>query len=271
MKRKKSPALFDVGGYRLALSCQGVAKPCVILDCGIGCGIDSWQDVQPAVAQFARVCSYDRPGIGNSDLAPVPRTVNDIVCDLRALLPAISLNPPYVLVGHLFAALTALLFTSRYADQVAGLVLVDPSHPRQEGEWLSLLPSERSDEADSLRNLRRYMTVNLTDPNSNPEKIHKAMSYALMQEVGSLGDLPLIVLTRGRIPPERPGLPAGLEGQMDQVGYELHAEYASRSTNSLHIVAERSGHFIQNDQPAVVIDAIRRVVEAVRTGEWLAR
>ena len=123
--------LVDVGGYRLHIHClgpEGASGPTVVMDAGIGeCSL-GWGLVQPEIARFARVCTFDRAGLGWSDPAPTPRTSRQIVSDLHALLTNAGIKPPYVLVGHSFGGLNARLYTSQFPEEVAGMVLVDSAH-----------------------------------------------------------------------------------------------------------------------------------------------
>jgi pimeloyl-ACP methyl ester carboxylesterase len=123
--------LIDIGGWRLLLHCTGTAapsQPTVILEAGQGAFSVDWALVQPRVAQFARVCSYDRAGSGWSDLGPDPRTKRQIVWELHQLLEKSGERPPFVLVGHSFGGLLVRLYASTYPADVAGLVLVDAQH-----------------------------------------------------------------------------------------------------------------------------------------------
>ena len=120
--------LIDVGGYRLHLYCTGTShsgSPTVILEAGGGGGSVGWSKIQPGVASFTRVCSYDRAGYGWSDNGPLPRTAGRIVTELHTLLTRAAVPGPYVLVGHSFGGLIVRLYAYRYPQQVAGLVLVD--------------------------------------------------------------------------------------------------------------------------------------------------
>jgi hypothetical protein len=94
---------FDAGGYKMHIDCTGEGSPTVILDSGLGDTYVSWRKVQPQIAKFARVCSYDRAGLGYSDSSSQPRTSKVIATELHALLQAAGIAPPYVLVGHSMA------------------------------------------------------------------------------------------------------------------------------------------------------------------------
>lgn len=120
--------LIDIGGWKLHLSCSGQAgasAPTVILEAGAGDFSVDWSLVQPGVAHFARVCSYDRAGAGWSDLGPRPRTFHQQVWELHTLLEKAGEQPPYVLVGHSRGGWLVRLYQARYPAEVAGMVLVE--------------------------------------------------------------------------------------------------------------------------------------------------
>jgi len=133
-------SLLDVGGFRLHLVTAGEGTPAVVLDAALGASSVSWSLVQPAVAQFTRVCSYDRAGFGWSDAGPLPRTARRIASELRTLLSIAAVPPPYVLVGHSFGGIVMRVFAHDYRADVVGLVLVDPAHAE---DWVAPAPKER--------------------------------------------------------------------------------------------------------------------------------
>jgi pimeloyl-ACP methyl ester carboxylesterase len=132
--------LIDVGGFRLHLNCAGQGTPTVVLESALGGSCLSWSLVQPEVARFAHVCSYDRAGFGWSDAGPLPRTASRIADELHTLLDRSGIAPPFVLVGHSFGGLVMRIFARRYRPDVSGLVLVDPAHP---GDWVTPAPKEQ--------------------------------------------------------------------------------------------------------------------------------
>src|SRR6476619_1203680 len=121
--------LVDVGGRRLYITCMGEGSPTVVLEHGMATESDSWAAVQRAVAQFTRVCAFDRAGRGTSDPAPTPRTSEDMVADLHTLLANAHVPGPYILVGNSLGGFNARLDTHNYPEQGVGVVPVDPIHP----------------------------------------------------------------------------------------------------------------------------------------------
>ncbi len=137
-----SGRLVDVGGFRLHLVTAGPAgPPTVVLDAALAGTAISWCLVQPAVAQFARVCAYDRGGLGWSDAGPMPRTAGRLANELHVLLERAGEPAPYVLVGHSFGGLVLRVFAARWPRETAALVLVDPAHPE---DWVRPAPKEQA-------------------------------------------------------------------------------------------------------------------------------
>jgi pimeloyl-ACP methyl ester carboxylesterase len=121
--------LVDVGGWKLHINCTGEkakpSDPTVILEAGLGDFSVEWSLVQPGIAKFARVCSYDRAGDGLSELGPHPRTFRQIVYELHTLLRNADIKPPFVLVGHSYGGWLVRLYESTYPEEVVGMVLVE--------------------------------------------------------------------------------------------------------------------------------------------------
>ena len=131
-KRNPEPGrLVDVGGYRLKANCMGAGSPSVVLESGLGDMSAEWTRVQPEIAKFTRVCSYDRAGYGGSDAGPMPRTSAQIARELHTLLQNAKENPPYLLVGHSFGGYNVRVFNGTYPNEVMGIVLVDATQEDQ--------------------------------------------------------------------------------------------------------------------------------------------
>lgn len=237
--------LVDVGGRRLRLDCAGGGDVTVVLDAGLCQSHETWGEVPAAVSRWARVCSYDRAGLGDSDPAPSPRSPDALVGDLHALLARARVPGPYVLVGHSFGGLTLRLYASRHPEQVAGLVLVDASHEDQYASLAALMsPGDRAD----------YLAH---EGGQNCEHVDLPDLGGRVRAAGALPAVPLVVLSaRERWPTQ--GCAAA------QARDEMQSALASVLPGGRRVVAEGSGHFIQKDRPRVVVDAIREVVEAAR-------
>lgn len=239
--------LIDVGGYRLDLKCRGSGGPVVVMDNAFQFDMREWDRVAPEVAKLTRVCTYDRAGIGRSEAKPILRTSRDAVDELRTLLANAKVEPPYVLVGHDLGGMHVRLYASLYPDEVAGLVLVDATHEDQEARLAPILPAKYRD------------AVML--PRRNFERLAPDESYAQLRAAPPLPPVPLIVLTHGVYTSVNPSdLPPEVPEKLEQAWRELQADLARRAPGGRQVIAERSGHNIQRDQPELVVESIRQVV-----------
>jgi pimeloyl-ACP methyl ester carboxylesterase len=276
--------LVDVGGYKMHIDCTGQGSPAVILDSGLGDTYVSWQKVQRHIAQFARVCSYDRAGLGYSDSSPHPRTSKNIAEELHTLLHHAGVPPPYILVGHSMGGFDVRLYASLYRNEVAGIVLVDSSHPEQRKR----LPPALLDLDASW--VRQQEFLEFTMPfgiprllgfcDSDPEvraaecNLHSAReavaelksvpeSAAQTAATRPFGGLPLAVLSSD---PDhlRPDLPEDLVKPTNDSWQQMQEELSHLSTKGTRVIAKGSGHYIQIDRPGVVIEAVHNIVDQAR-------
>lgn len=254
--------LVDVGGGRkLHIVCSGMNNsggPTVILESGFGNDASVWNRVQPEVAKFARVCSYDRAGLGTSDKVAAARTIVQVTEDLHALLSNAKVSGPYILVGHSLGGILVRLYASYYAADVAGMVLVDSTHEDEADRGVALMPTETLKEM-----LRRARAEDLKVQGS--EAIDTCSPRPVMNALNWRSDIPLIVLTQGQ-PYRAEDYPnPSMAPKYYQLHLELQKELASRSTRGRQVIAYKSGHFIHQDQPELVINAIRQIAEELKS------
>ena len=253
--------LFDVGGRRLYLSCMGASDdgPTVVLEAGHGNDSTIWLAVQAALAPTTRVCAYDRanaPG-GTSDPAPTPRTAEDVVSDLRALLDAADVPGPYVLVGHSLGGLFVRLYASEHPDEIAGLVLVDPSHEDQADRTRQLVGPD-------LWSALEAQAASFTDPEGFDVQVI-AEQVRSARAAAPLPTVPLVILTHG-LPADSAQLPPTWPTAEEEAMWrELHQDLAGLVPEGRQIIAEQSGHFIQLDQPELVVASVLEVVAAAHS------
>lgn len=253
---------IDVGGYSLYYVCGGKGTPTVIIEAGAGDSTDhSWAKVFPEIRPDTKICRYSRAGLGLSDEAPIPRTSQDMVADLHALLNNANIEPPYVLVGHSIGGFNVRLYSATYPDEVVGMVLVDASHPDYWTRLRNAIPPEDSDESLALSEMRNVL---FDDGDDHPEGIDVDASADEVRNTGPMGDIPLVVITRAFGAEVASDLPPEFVRAAEQAWQELQVDLTTLSTNSTHVVAAKAGHFVQVDEPQLVIDAIRKVVEEVR-------
>lgn len=310
--------LVDVGGHKINLYCTGRGSPTVVLDAGMAETMFTWRKVQPAVAKFTRVCSYDRASMGFSTDGPLPRDASAMVTDLHTALQRAHIAPPYVMVGHSIAGLYAPLYADRYPREVAGMVLVDPSFADQKQALQAASPTlkrmdasangsytacyqaalhgnldlEHGSEANApcgfppnvsaavkagcekngaaWCELQHLTYARLVRPGfwlalrSEDEASDATDSAELLKEQRNYGAMPLTVLTAANDTDARSPIPPEEMRAVQHAWSAGHEGIAHLSSAGRHTVVAKSGHYIQLEQPAVVVTAIEDAVHAAK-------
>jgi pimeloyl-ACP methyl ester carboxylesterase len=264
--------LVDVGGHRLHLWCTGAGSPPVILEAGLGGSSADWGFVQPEIARFTRVCSYDRAGMGYSDPGPSPRTARRIAEELATLIDRSGLDGPVVLVAASSGGFDVRILASDHTDRVAGLVLVDASHEDQTHDiprlarWVPLLssigifrlldisfgprPALLSPSVQKFVGATRFRATGYQA--AADEIIHIRESASEVRTSRRTLPIPVVVVTGAR--------------GADATWQELQRDQVKLSERGCQIVAERSGHLVQIDQPQIIVNAVRGVIDGTRGG-----
>lgn len=298
---------FLVGGHRLHAHCVGDGSPAVLVESGIAASSLSWAAVQPEIAKFTRVCAYDRAGLAWSDPPSCPRTFDRIVDELSALLTQVALHERNVLVGHSFGSFVVCAYARRHPQQVAGLVLVDPAlewlsptpqrvrmlsgarHLSKVGAWLAHIGVVRASLALLTGGApgapRRFVklfgstaaqTIErlVGEVRKLPSEVHpvvqalwcqpkcfRAMAdhlLALERDGASIAaitpprEIPVVVISSGNQPAE----------QLD-----AQRALAAGSNAGRHVIAARSAHWVQFDEPELIVTVVRELVESQRSAE----
>lgn len=302
LDRKQHPPpgqMIDVGGHRLHLHCMGQGSPTVVLEAGAPGWSLYWSTVQPEVARVTRVCSYDRAGLGWSERGPLPRTGQQLARELHRLLDRAGIPGPYILVGHSLGGLVTRLYRQEHPRDVVGMVLVDAGHTL---EMRQLEFRSFTHAAQSMLPIMRTMTILgiprlmmsfdklpslLAEQETKvPESIRPMLragwlrtgSVTTLADEGSalietleqvrrtdsLGDLPLVVVT-ATAPVWWPDMPSQVNPvKFRKMWLDLQQDLTTLSSNSRQVFADQSGHFIQFDQPSLVIEVIRQMVNNTR-------
>ena len=283
-------------GKRLSLLCEGKGTPVVMMDAGLGAGgITSWRKVQTAIGRITKVCAYDRAGIWNSAATDGPRDAGAEADDLAALLKAAKLPAPYIIVGHSYGGYITRLYAGRHTQDVAGLVLIDPSEPHQADRFAKAIPAaatKRAPQGPPLKDCsvdprpaefvtKCQRTVPADIPPDMAERYRNSFTPAaasaiqregdampalssqlLDSEKKSLGATPLVLLNQDPSTPAPEG--ADLSAAFSRVWLQMHVETMDLSGDSQLLVVPHAGHNIQMDRPDAVITAVTDMVLKVR-------
>jgi pimeloyl-ACP methyl ester carboxylesterase len=289
---------IDIGGRSLHLYCSGDGATTVLLENGLGGNYAAWRLVQTDLSRFVRVCNYDRAGLGWSDPSDRPTQADFVSDDLYALVNAAGLKPPFVLVGWSAGGIFVRRYYHDHPEGVAGIVFVDSSHEQQrqrldepgnterhrlEAEaqldacralaWSGAvrasgvmkqmaaplhMPADLEDEMVALENRTHYCAGVANEMRGFEIDISRPDPPA------SLGDVPLVVLTRGRASSPKDFPTPVSQADLDRVDRNwtaLQNELAALSTRSSRRVAKDSGHAIPIQAPDVVVAAVRDIVD----------
>jgi pimeloyl-ACP methyl ester carboxylesterase len=246
----------EINGVKIHAVCSGEGGAAtVVLLPGFGEATSSMDSVRDSVDSFARVCTYDRPGIGLSDPPAHDQTFTTEARDLHALLPALGTEPPYVLVGHSLGGPLAVRYADLYGEQVGGVLLLDATPVG----WLDAI-REVPGGTEGGRQLHDDYRL-LTHPAANVERLDSIRAFDEMAAVKTLGaaGLSVLVARRGR---EGLDLPQREIRRLDATWDEGQRAWASLALDS-YLRHVDSGHFIQNDRLDLVVRQVRLLVLAL--------
>ena len=299
-------ALVNVGGHSLHAVCSGAGAPLVLFESGIAASSLSWAIVQPAVAAFTRACAYDRAGLAWSEAPSLPRTFTRIVDELAALIDRLAGSDRVILVGHSFGAFVVRSYAAREPHRIAGLVLVDPATEWLQmtpgrarlirgGRQLSKIGALLA----HLGVVRACLALLTGGAPGAPRRFVRVFgptaAATLERLVGEVRKLPadvhpavrahwcqpkcfhamadhLLTLERDRAvlasadPPRH--IPVVVISSVHQSPEQLaaHRRLVSASAQGRHVVAAGSAHWVQFDEPELIVTAIRDLVELNRAG-----
>ena len=245
--------MVDVGGYRIFTSQAGSAGPMVVFEAGLGEDTSTWAKVQPAIAQFARTFMYDRAGLGKSEASPNTKSVEQMVKELQSVLQSAQVQPPYILVGHSLGGAVVELYAHTYPQEVSGLVLVDPEDGRLLDQLQVRLPAAEWQAREKM--LGQMMSG--ASPAQRAEIDASKSSGKALEAVSTMPDVPVILLSGTLKDPSFPGNPLEQDLKL-----QLQKEFLKQVPHGELVLVPNSRHYIQEDSPQLVIDAVRKVSQS---------
>lgn len=280
--------MVDVGGYRLHIYCKGEGAPPVVFDTGRGDMGLVWAPVQDEIAKGTRACIFDRAGYGWSDYGATPRTSELLAREIAALIEGAELAQPVILVSHSISGLQHRMFGTLFPEKLAGMVFVDVSHHNQRQRFG--LPTNFVEQAAKIRECawkgrfgwqrmfgdvppltqyaeeyREAVYTTMLRPRRCETIADEVEAYAenirLLTEARDLGDIPIVVMTATD---KANQYDAEEKARRVGIWLDMQKDIASMSTDSRHVVTDKSSHYIHVSEPELVIAEIEALLDRVR-------
>ena len=251
----------------MAYVCFGKGKPTVIIESAVNDAptvTGTWNWVTDKIQTITRICIYDRAGLEPSGAAPTPRTSQDVAQDLHVLLNKIPLSGPYILVGHSIGGFHVRVFAHLYPQDVAGIILVDSTPIDQMKAFATAYPTYSPNEA-SILTANRAAIFDLVPPDE-VEGLDILASAEQVRQAGSLGNLPLIVISQSTDPNHYvvPGFSLEDQERLASSWQSQQADMATLSSKGVFMTSKTAGHYIPIEDPQIIIDAITQMVQEIR-------
>ncbi len=238
--------MVDVGSHKLNVLQLGTGSSTVVFDSGFSDTLDAWFKIQPEISKFAKTISYDRAGIGRSEVGPNPRSAQQIATELKTALDNVGAFPPYILVGWSGGGLFQTVFAARYPDDVASLILVDPA---------------TAEHYDYMQHTQEWADTfsHLDELNAGYRGQLEALDLTKMQVRQSwpLSETPVTLITATK---PLGGWPFSNESEM-KYWQSTHERLVKSSPNTTHIIAEGSTHLMPIQNPSIIINVIKQHIE----------
>ncbi|MCV9884356.1 alpha/beta fold hydrolase [Metabacillus halosaccharovorans] len=218
---------------------ENIGKPTIVMDAGYGDYSKSWDSVISELSLITDVLIYDRAGLGKSESSSRPRTSKEMILELKELVKGTKISLPFILVGHSFGGVNARLYATEYPNDVCGLILVDSTPEDYREKFLPTMEDEFQ---------RAYKKQFVHE--GNYDEFMESLKQ--LKESRSKLNVPLIVLSAGK--------KAYYSKESQQLWNEMQRELLEISTKGEFVIAENSAHYIQNDEPEIVVNAVKRLL-----------
>ncbi len=255
----KTEKIVDVGGRSLDCCVYGNSSPTVVLVSGFGAPQTYWNSVVPALAAQTTVLTYDRAGIGKSEIGALPAHGQRAAADLHTLLDKLNLPKPYILVGHSYGGSVVRLFASMYPDDLGGLILEDAQHEDVLEEQRKILKGR------DLEQLEEMVLKFAPPDHPKTEGDYRYITTDQVKNSKPLPQVPFVVLTAGdRSKGMPPVFSEEASSKMAELGMKLQKKLVALIPGGKHIIVEDVGHNIHVEKPEALIGPVTEMINEVR-------
>jgi pimeloyl-ACP methyl ester carboxylesterase len=257
-KQNSADRFVEIDGHKQHILDMGSGSPVVIFITGAGADLKNFSAVQTEIAKRTRTLSYDRAGIGLSEELDTERTVDHFAVELNEILEKENIEPPYLVVSHSLGGFIARWYVHAYPDKVAGMVLIDPAY---EG-FMDTIRNTRS--ADQRRRMKDMVDLGIVNkPKSSRKELEMLQKdEELMRSTRLPLQIPITMLTSGRFSDEE--RKAGSTAEDIEKWVRFHERLQLQAPQLKHVVTEKSGTFIHQEEPELVIAEIKSMLEVLR-------
>ncbi|NOT77171.1 MAG: alpha/beta hydrolase [Cyclobacteriaceae bacterium] len=236
--------------YRIS----GNGKPTIIVDLAMGETLQSWHSLQTRLCKLTTVVTYDRLGLGKSDTTSVPRTIENLSIELNEFLTSNGIPGPYLLIGHSLGTSILRKYQNDHHENVLGMILIDPVHEDQFDRLIAIKSKEDQEKTIKWRE-KFEMTLKTGERN---EAIMYHQQMAAMRDVKYPTNIPITIIGSFRVGP-------GASEEDRQIKKELFNQWLNQAPQIKLVATTKSGHYIQDSEPELLIDEVKLMIEKLRT------
>lgn len=242
-----------IGRSKIFYHAYGKGNTTVVFVSGLGDDHNTWQTVQDSISGFAYTISYDRAGLGKSEYHGEKKDIASLAHELHLLVNTIKAHKPFILVGHSLGCQIVKEYSFLYPHDIKGIIFVDPGYNEEK---------LRARVADSVwqqreQALKKYLPEFNAAQKAELKKANE--SSAISDGIKSLPKVPIVLFTATHINPDFPA--SAVEFKVKE---ETHLLWLRSLPGAQHIYVPESRHYIQNDAPQKVVDAVSKMISSER-------
>lgn len=256
---KDKEQFVEIRGKKQFYLSKGAGNPVVVFITGLGPTMDDFEGIQSKVSKHSRTICYDRAGIGKSESFNNERTLENISLELKELTDKIKLDKPFILVGHSRGALIARYFVSKYPGKVTGLVLIDPAIPELMRKKRELRTEKEKIDFDIYYNLFCTDSIKYTAIIRNEFKHSFTTDSSSVSGKGFPLNIPITLIGSNKITKDK------YSEEETKIKVALLKSYFNINHQIKLVLTEKSGHYIYDTEPELVIKEIMTILDSLKT------
>jgi len=244
-------------GHKISYRDSGSSSMTIVLVSGGTLGLDTWEDLQELLSKYARVISYDRSGLGNSEYVPDSKSISYLTAELDAVINNLDIDAPIILVGHSIGGHIVRKYTELYPNKVKALVLIDTYHEMFFKELKDSIKEEMwNDYVGNIINARDHSPVGISDEFGFQLKLLESD-----EKYSVPSNIPVVLFTSIKETPIEEKFV-----EFNKMAFKVHLKLNNRLAeeygNLRHIVTDKSSHFIYLDEPELIVNEILKLIDS---------